>query len=83
MASQTTTRLGVPVPAQVRPGPRGRPAAIGGVGVESISEDWLVEDRWWTGRALRRRYFECVLSNGRNVVIYHDLVRKRWFEQRA
>lgn len=53
------------------------------IGVESVLEEWVVEDRWWTGRPLRRRYFECVLENGRNVVVFHDLVQRRWFEQRA
>ena len=83
MASSTTTRMGAPVPARVRPGARGVPAAVGGLAVECVLEDWLVEDRWWTGRALRRRYFECVLENGRNVVVFHDLEKRRWFEQRA
>lgn len=82
MAS-ATTRLGAPVPAKVRPGPRGVPATVAGLEVDSVLEDWLVEDRWWTGHALRRRYFECVLENGRNVVVFHDLVKRRWFEQRA
>jgi hypothetical protein len=56
---------------------------VDGRPVEWVLEDWLVEDAWWTGRPLRRRYFECVLDNGRNVVVFHDLVRRRWFEQRA
>ena len=78
-----TTRLGAPTAARVRPAARGVPAAVEGVAVECVLEDWLVEDGWWTGRPLRRRYFECVLENGRNVVVFHDLVRRRWFEQRA
>ena len=78
-----TARLGAPSPARVRPGARGVPAAVEGLPVESVLEDWLVEDGWWTGRPVRRRYFECVLENGRNVVVFHDLVRRRWFEQRA
>ena len=59
------------------------PAAIGALRVEHVLEEWVVEDRWWTGRPLRRRYFECVLENGRNAVVFRDLVRRRWFEQRA
>jgi hypothetical protein len=78
-----TTRLGAPRPASVRQGRAGVPSAIGGRAVESVLEDWLVEDGWWTGRPVRRRYFECVLANGRNVVVFHDLIRRRWFEQRA
>ena len=34
----------------------------------------MVEDRWWTARPLRRRYFELVLEDGRNVVVFRDLV---------
>ena len=83
MASGAATQLGRPVPAKVLPGAHGVPAAVGGRRVEAVLEDWLVEDRWWTGGPLRRRYFECVLDGGRNVVVFHDLVRRRWFEQRA
>ena len=83
MPSRATTRLGLPRPAQVRPGARGVPASVSALAVECVLEEWVVEDRWWTGRPLRRRYFECVLENGRNVVVFFDLVRRRWFEQRA
>ncbi len=83
MPSRATTALGAPRPAQVRAGARGFPAAVDALAVECVLEEWVVEDRWWTGRPLRRRYFECVLENGRNVVVFRDLLRKRWFEQRA
>ena len=76
-------RIGTPRPTQVRTGPRGVPAAVAALAVDSVLEEWVVEDRWWTGRPLRRRYFECVLENGRNVVVFFDLVRRRGFEQRA
>ena len=83
MGSAAATRLCRPVPAAVHVGEGGAPARIGSELVEAVLEDWLVEDRWWTGRPLRRRYFECVLEGGRNVVVFHDLARRRWFEQRA
>lgn len=83
MRSRTATGLGTLLPARVRAGARGVPAAIDGAAVDCVLEEWVVEDRWWTGRPLRRRYFECVLENGRNVVVFRDLVRQRWFEQRA
>ena len=84
MPSRTAvTGLGAPRFAQVRSGARGVPAALDALAVESVLEEWVVEDRWWTGRPQQRRYFECVLENGRNVVVFFDLVRKRWFEQRA
>jgi len=59
------------------------PIALGPTPVDSVREDWVVEDRWWTGEALRRRYFELVLSDGRNTVVFHDLTRRRWFVQRG
>jgi hypothetical protein len=82
-AAAGSRRLGAPRPAQVRAGARGAPLALGPVAVESVLEDWVVEDRWWTDRPLRRRYFELVLADGRNVVVFCDLERGRWHTQRA
>jgi hypothetical protein len=62
---------------------RGRPLAVAEEPVDTIAEEWVVEDRWWTDRPLRRRYFELVLSRGRNVVVYRDLRGGGWFEQRS
>jgi hypothetical protein len=76
-------RLGVPRRASVQTGPDGLPVAVGRTQVDAVNEDWVVEDRWWTGKPLRRRYFELVLSDGRNVVVFLDLVTSRWFLQRA
>jgi hypothetical protein len=83
MPSRAVTGLGSPRPARVRSGARGVPAAVDALRVEHILEEWVVEDRWWTGRPLRRRYFELVLVNGRNVVVFRDLVGGGWFLQRA
>ena len=75
--------LAAPVPADVTMGAAASPFAVGGVEVESLREEWIVEDRWWTGRPLRRRYFELVLVDGRNAVVFRDLVEGGWFAQRA
>lgn len=76
-------RLGAPRPARVRSGVGGVPRALDGMPVEALREEWVVEDRWWTGRPLRRRYFELVLAGGRNAVVFRDLVRGSWFVQRG
>jgi hypothetical protein len=60
---------------------RGTPLALGGAVVEAVREEWLVEDRWWTPRPLRRRYFELVLADGRDVVVFRSA--KGWYLQRA
>lgn len=82
-SSRSSKRLGVPVRAEVRAGPGGVPTALGHTPVDSVSEDWVVEDRWWSGRLVRRRYFELVLTDGRNVVVFHDLMSGRWLIQRG
>ena len=74
-------RLGAPADVAVAAGADRLPVALAGIPVEAVNEDWVVEDRWWTGRPLRRRYFELVLADGRNVVVYRDLERGRWFSQ--
>ena len=48
----------------------------------AVRESWLVEDGWWTARPLRRRYWEIVTVDGRDLVVFHDLVRGGWFVQR-
>ena len=76
-------RLSEPRPVAVRAGPGGAPAALGEREVDAVREEWVVEDRWWTSRPLRRRYFELVLADGRNTVVFRDLVGGGWFVQRA
>ena len=78
-----TRRLGTPKPTSVIPGDGGSPRNIAGRDVDCVREEWVVEDRWWTGRPLRRRYFEVVLLDGRNVVVFRDLVGGGWFLQRS
>ena len=74
-------RLGTPRTVTVRER-AGVPATVGRRAVEAVSEDWVVEDRWWTGRPLRRRYFEVVLDDGVNAVVFRDLVSGRRYMQR-
>ena len=65
------------------PGDGGVPRSVAGAEVDTVREEWVVEDRWWTSRPLRRRYFEVVLIDGRNVVVFRDLVGGGWFLQRS
>lgn len=59
-----------------------RPTAVDGRRVESVREEWLVEDRWWSTDPLRRHYLELVLEGGRCIVVYRDLVTGGWWAQR-
>ena len=73
-----------PEPVKVEAGDDGVPRVVGGVAVEAVREDWLVEDRWWTPKPLARRYFELALTDGRCVVVFREPAESgRWFEQRG
>ena len=36
-----------------------------------------MEDRWWSDRPLRRRYWEVVTDDGRNLVVFRELAQRR------
>jgi hypothetical protein len=75
-------RLAVPCRVTVQADAGGRPRVINGCQVDAVRESWLIEDRWWTERPLRRRYWEVVTTGGRNEVVFHDLLSGRWWRQR-
>jgi hypothetical protein len=66
--------LNLPRPVRVRTAGGGVPAEVDGQAVAQVRESWLVEDRWWSERPLRRRYWEVVSAGGRNMVVFHDLL---------
>ena len=69
---------------RLAPGVGLHPVEVNGEAIESVRESWLVEDRWWTPKPLRRRYFELVLGDGRNVVVFCEPADSgRWFVQRG
>jgi hypothetical protein len=75
-------RMNRPRPVPVRVGADGVPRAVGQLEVSAVREEWLVEDGWWTRRPLRRRYFELVLEDGSDAVVFCEPNSGRWFRQR-
>lgn len=75
-------RLYAPQRVRVEVDAEGIPTTVEGVEVVAVREEWVVEDRWWTLRRLWRHYFELVLLDGRNTVIFRTS-DKRWYRQRA
>jgi len=59
------------------------PAAINRMRVAALREEWRVVDRWWTEEPVERCYFEVMLENGRNVVVFRDESSGEWFRQSA
>jgi hypothetical protein len=80
--SGATRRLGTPRRVAVVADPDGMPCRVDGREVDAVRESWLVEDRWWTDRPLRRRYWEVVTVCGRNESVFCDLIGGRWWRQR-
>lgn len=76
-------RLYAPRRVAVRTSPRGAPMTVDGMAVETVREEWLVEDRWWTPRPLRRHYFELALRDGRALTVFRTARARRWYRQRA
>ena len=75
-------RLSIPRRVTVRADPDGTPQQVDGRDVDAVRESWLIEDRWWTERPLRRRYWEIVTVEGRDEVVFCDLQSSRWWRQR-
>ena len=76
-------RLYAPQRVAVRTDPGGAPMAVEGATVETVREEWLVEDRWWTPKPLRRHYFELALGDGRALTVFRTARAQRWYRQRA
>jgi hypothetical protein len=75
-------RLAVPRRVAVRSGDDGRPLVIDRRDVDAVRESWLIEDRWWTDKPLRRRYWEVVTTCGRDEIVFEDPFSGRWWRQR-
>jgi hypothetical protein len=75
-------RVNKPWPVPVKVGADGTPRAVGRLAVSSVREEWLVEDGWWTQEPLRRRYYELVLEDGSDVVVFREPDKGRWYRQR-
>ncbi|MBE2319787.1 hypothetical protein DVA67_027725 [Solirubrobacter sp. CPCC 204708] len=82
IASRGPRRLAKPKPVRVQADNAGRPLTIGRREVDAVRESWLVEDRWWTDTPLRRRYWEVVTGDGRDLVVFRDLEEGLWYSQR-
>lgn len=76
-------QIGLPRRLEVTTGPDGVPTAVGPRQVLHVRDEWRVDEGWWSGQPLRRRYFDLVLEDGRNAVVFCDRRSGRWFGQRA
>jgi len=66
----------------VRAATDGSPVAVNGLRVAEVRDEWLVDEGWWSGHRTHRRYFDLVLEDGRNAVVFHDGAGG-WYGQRV
>ncbi len=64
-------------------GADGVPMHVAGKAVDTVRDEGRIEDAWWTGDPVRRRYFECVLADGTLLVVFCDRRTGDWFTQRG
>ena len=76
-------RLGQPRPVRVGTDVAGLPTAVAGRSVTHLRDEWRVEEGWWTRRPVHRVYYDLVLDDGRNTVVFCDRRQGRWYAQRA
>ena len=80
---RTAGRLNAPRAAVVESNFDGTPWQVNRRAVALVREEWRVVDRWWTEEPVHRRYFDVVLEDGQNAVVFHDGDRGAWFTQRG
>ena len=80
------TPLQLPKPVNVLTNDSGEPAAATRNGkqcrVAAILNSWRIDDEWWR-EEISRHYFQVKLQNGLVMIVFHDLVTGKWYEQRC
>jgi hypothetical protein len=77
-------RVNLPETAVVEEDSAGMPAAVllspdRREPVECVLDRWRLDDEWWRSAAVCRLYYSVMLSTGRRLVIYKDLITGAWF----
>ena len=84
MGRRTLRSLNAPAPVRIAVDGTGQPVTVDGRAVETLREEWRVEEGWWTDAPVRRRYLELVLEGGRVAVVFEDRRKAgSWFLQRG
>lgn len=78
--------LNLPERVQVECGTNGEPRTVKRASgqttsVESIQESWRIDDEWWR-QPIARHYHDVVLTGGKRVVLFEDLVTREWWMQK-
>ena len=48
--------------------------------VAEIQDRWRIDDEWWHVHAIARMYFQCILDNGSQKIVFRDLCTGQWYQ---
>ena len=76
--------LNQPKPIHGRVDGRGRPVSLEMGGrqnrVVEIQDRWRIDDEWWR-KEISRMYWQVVLEDGQQLVVFQDMITGDWYRQ--
>lgn len=79
--------LNIPHAINVKVNKNGAPIAVWlwqrWIQIDSVDDQWHLEDEWWRKRPINRTYFSFLLENETRVTVYHDHINGQWYRQNA
>jgi len=74
----------MPVPIKIEENAAGQPTAVKDkrrMPVMTIEDHWRIDDEWWRDEPVSRVYYNVLLTSGRRMVLYKDIIKGDWYEQ--
>jgi hypothetical protein len=47
----------------------------------SIQDRWRIDDEWWRAEPISRLYYRVLVSSGKHLILYKDLITCDWYQQ--
>ena len=51
------------------------------ISVKTIQDRWRIDDEWWREKQISRMYYRCILENHHVLIVFQDLIMKKWYIQ--
>ena len=79
--------LNLPTPVTVEEDGQQRPVSIvlrgSRVRVESIDDQWEIDEEWWREKPIFRTYYQVTMEDGRSITLFQDRLSGGWSLQRG
>lgn len=80
----TVKPVNTPKPLYVQENSVGLPVAVKMAKLQvitAIEDKWQIDDEWWRTEPVSRLYYAVLLVSGHRLILYKDLINKRWYCQ--